>query len=78
MTRRFVSVLVLVFMFEWPFFQSTLMMVMSTFNLAYLIGTKPMKTKFANFLIFFNELSIALFSHLMTTLLNLQIPESLF
>ena len=78
MLRRLVSVFVLVFLFEWPFFQCTLLMVLSTINLAYLISSMPMRSKFENYLNLANEACIAIFSHLMTTLLNVSIPKNLF
>lgn len=77
MLRRLLSVVVLAFMDDFPFFQCSFLMIFSTLNLAYLIASKPMLTKYDNFINIFNEVSIALFTHLMTTILNIAIPESL-
>lgn len=78
MSRRFLSVMVLVFMTDWPFFQCSFLMIFSTINLVYLIAHLPLLTNFENILNFINELSIVIFSHMMTNLLNPNIPESLF
>ena len=77
MARRLASVVVLVFMEQWPFFQCSFLMIFSTLNLAYLVANQPMLTKFDNYMNIFNEVSITLFTHLMTTILNIAIPESL-
>ena len=52
-------------------------MAFSTLNLAYLLANKPLITPYDNYINIFNECSIALFSHIMTTLLNIAIPKSL-
>jgi len=52
-------------------------MVFSTLNLAYLLSSMPLKTGPENKINIFNELCIALFSHLMTTILNIAVPESM-
>lgn len=76
MLRRLLSVLVLVFA-EWPYFQCTCLMVFSTLNLAYLVSVSPLLTRFENRLNVYNELCIALFSHLMTVLLDIALPDHL-
>jgi len=77
MMRRLGTVLVLVFLEPWPFFQSTFMMVFSTLNLVNLIANRPLLSKMENRTELFNEFCIAIFSHLMTTLINVAIPDSL-
>ena len=77
MFRRLLSVAVLVFMEKWPFFQCTFLMVFSTLNLAYLVSARPLLTKYENRINIFNEMCIAFFCHIMTTLLNIALPEYL-
>jgi hypothetical protein len=78
MLRRFFSVCVLMVLDFWPYAQCTMLMTISTLNLLYLFGQKPLKSKFENYINIFNELSIVLFCHLMTTMLNIAMPRSLF
>ena len=77
MIRRFLSVMVLVYLDEFPFFQCNLLMIFSTLNLAYMITAHPLKTKKENRIEIFNEFCIAISCHIMTTFLNIAMPLSL-
>ena len=78
MGRRFLTALILTLMSDWPFFQCTIMMIFSTINLIYLYVVQPMQTRTENRLAVFNELCITIFSHFMTNMLNIAIPQNLF
>ena len=61
-------------MIDIPFFQTSLLMVMSTINFIYMVSAKPLVSKSENKIELFNELCILLCCHLMTTFLNIAMP----
>ena len=78
MLRRLVTMVVLVFRGRGPLFQCFLLTVLSVVNMGYLLHTRPMKTKKENYLNWFNEGCILVFMYLLTNMLNIGIPKSLF
>ena len=73
--RRFLSVLILVFLDQWPFFQCTFMMVLSSINVVYMLVVKPLQSKGDNRLDLFNEACILAVCHCMTICLNVALPS---
>ena len=69
------TVAVLVFLESFPFFQSTFLMILSTLNFIYLFVNKPLKTKESNRNELFDEICIYIICQLMTTFLNIAIPD---
>ena len=63
MFRRFLVVLILMFLVEWPGIQASLLILLSTLNLIILVKAYPFKTKFNNFIEIFNELTILISSY---------------
>jgi hypothetical protein len=77
LSRRLVTVAVLVLCNIWPYCQTTLITISTTMFLIYLVTFKPLVTNQANKVEIFNETCILLFSYMMTTMLNIAIPFKL-
>ena len=75
--RRLISALVLVLLSEYPYFQISIMLLMSFYNLIYLITDKPLADQRENKIEIFNETCILLFGYMVATCLNEAIPQSL-
>ena len=58
--RRVLTVIVLMFMKDYSCFQSSLLMVFSLINLAYIVEVKPFTGKLENVVEIINELTIYL------------------
>lgn len=71
--RRFITVLVLVF-WNHPYFQVSLMMVLSVINFIYQYTERPQSCKMSNFVENVNELTILLFMYLLNVVLNSAVP----
>jgi len=74
MFRRLFSAAVLVILNAWPFFQCNALLVLSTLNMNYLIGTLPLKTRYDNRNELFNEFCIMVVTQVMTICLNVGFP----
>ena len=77
LSRRFLSVLVLVFMSSFPFFQCNLLLAFSITNLAYMISCQPLKSARANKVEIFNETIIYICCLIMSNFLNVAMPLDL-
>ena len=75
--RRFLTVVILMYMINYPFFQSTLLMIFSALNLIYTASTLPFISKITNRTEIFNEGTIYVNQHLFTLLLDSRIPYEL-
>ena len=75
--RRLISVLMIVFMEQWPFFQCTFLTAMSSIDVVYMVAFRPMHTKFDNGMDLFNEFCILIICHSMTLLLNVEYSAQL-
>lgn len=73
--RRMAMALTLVQLEQFPFFQCTIMTVLSTMNFIYLFCTRPFDSPSESRIEIFNEGTIVLCSHLMTIFLNIAIAE---
>lgn len=77
LSRRLVTVGVLVLGNFWPYMQTTLITISTTMFLIYLVAYQPLNSQQANKVEIFNETCIVLFSYMMTILLNIAIPFKL-
>jgi len=77
LVRRGLSVMILIYMVDTPFFQLSLFMIFSTFNLNYIAHSKPLLQMKDNYIEVFNEICICIVAHIMVNLLNLSIPFDL-
>jgi hypothetical protein len=77
MSRRFMTVMVLVWMEDLPFFQMQFLLIFSTINFIYLVVTKPVEKSFNNKIEIFNEACILLCAHEINVLLDDSIPTNL-
>ena len=74
MTRRLITAVILVLMYDFPFFQTQLLLVMSTANVIYMISFKPLSDKTQNKIEILNEVTIMLCCHCLDCFLNTAIP----
>jgi len=58
--RRIITVIVLMYMIEFPYFQSAILLVLSISNYSYIISVKPFPCKCQNRIEMFNETAIYL------------------
>ena len=72
--RRILTVIIIMYMMSYPFFQSTFLMIFSAINLLYTFSLYPFKERLENRVEIFNELTIYINQHLFTLLLNGAIP----
>ena len=75
--RKLLTVLVLVFMDDFPFFQMVILMLLGTLNLIYLITEKPLVFSMENKVETLNEMAVVISSHIMTLFLNTANPQEL-
>ena len=76
-TRRFLTVIVIVFLREFSYFQLLILIIFSLLNLIYLVVMKPMLTKSENKIEIIDEICIYLIVITMSVLLNIAISEEL-
>ena len=77
MARRFITVLMLCTLLDFPFFQCSILTVFSITELAYLMGSRPLLSNKENKIEQFNEMCILFSSYLMTTFLNVAMEEEM-
>ena len=75
--RRLLSVIVLVFLTQWPFFQCNFLIVFSIINLSYMVACHPLKTPAENRIEIYNEWTIYMCSNIMAVFLNVAMPTEL-
>ena len=75
--RRLVSAAVLVFLDQFPYLQISVLMLLSCYNMVYLVAESPLNDKRENTIEAFNEMCILLFCYLVATSLNEANPQSL-
>ena len=68
--RRLATGFVLLALVDYPFFQSTFLMIFSTMNFIYISSVRPMDTKRENLVEIVNELSILVCAHLYSIFLR--------
>jgi len=77
LNRRFFSVVIIIFMMRWPFFQCVFLMIFSMINLSYMVAIRPLCSAKENRIEIFNEAIIYTCCNIMTTFLNVAMPLSL-
>ena len=74
MTRRLITALVLVLMYDFPFFQTQLLLVMSAMNVIYMVSFQPLSDKLQNRIEILNEVTILLCCYCLDMFLDIAIP----
>ena len=74
LVRRFLTIMILIYMRETPYFQSSLLMILSIVNFSYLIANQPLYSQRENTVEMFNEVAIYLSFLLQALMQNIAIP----